>query len=189
MEWMRNLRPVLALLCAAAAGGSQGVQKVQSLILRLEEAQRTRARVSFALTEDEYNDYLGWSLSSEPRPGVEKVNLKFFPQNYVSSLAVVDLDAVQRWKPDMIPALLRPLMRGRRSFWVDFRFQVREGTLTYTVEKAYVENVRVPAFVVQEVIRAVAAKQPEQYDTSKPLAMPHGVQRLWTEQSRVLGSN
>lgn len=189
MEEMHNLRLTLAALLCTTMAGNQGVQKVQALIHHLEVAQKTNARISFTLTEAEYNDYLAWSLSSEPRPGVEKVQLKFFPGDYVSSLAVVDLDAVQRWKPDMIPVLLRPLMRGKRSFWVDFRFQVREGLLTYSVEKAFVENVRVPAVVVQEVIRAVAAKQPEHFDTTKPLTMPHGLRSLWTEQSTVKGNN
>jgi hypothetical protein len=190
MGVMGKLRLTLAaLLCAIAAPNTQGVTKVQSLIQQLEVAERTGARVAFTLTEDEYNAYLAWALKYEPRPGVDSVKLKFFPDNYVSTLSVVDLDAVQQWKPDMIPTLLRPLMRGRRSFWVDFRFKVADGMLTYTIEKAYVENVRVPAVVVQEVIRLVAAKQPEKFDATKPLEMPYGVKRLWTEQGKVSGNN
>ena len=84
MEVMGKLMLTLAaLLCAIAAPNTEGVTKVQSLIQQLEVAERTDARVTFTLAEDEYNDYLAWALKYEPRPGVDSVKLKFFPENYV----------------------------------------------------------------------------------------------------------
>jgi hypothetical protein len=58
------------------------------------------------------------------------------------------------------------------------------------VEKAYYQDVRLPAFFVQKMIQIVAERQPEKYDTSKPLPLPFGLRRLWTtSQHQISGEN
>ncbi len=118
------------------------------------------------------------------------MTVKAFPNNYVSTFTIVDFDAVERWKPGTIPAVLRPVLQGRKSIWVDYRFQTVNAKVTFTVEKAYYQDVRLPAFFVQKMIQLVAERQPEKYDTSKPLPLPFGLRRLWTtSQHQISGEN
>lgn len=48
-------------------------------------------------------------------------------------------------------------------------------------------ELRLPAFFVGKVIEIVAARQPEYYDTSKPL--PFGLRQAWTQIHTVKGNN
>jgi len=159
--------------------------------LREAEAQKGPAHkhVAFAITQTEINDYMIYSLHAIPRPGIDSVTVKVFPANYVSTYTMVDFDAVERWKPGTIPALLRPVLRGKKSIWVDYRFGGANFKGTFSVEKAYYNDIRIPAFVVEKVIGIVAARQPEHYDTSKPLPLPFGLRAVWTENQTVKGEN
>lgn len=160
--------------------------------LRDSQAQNAAGRprhVSFQLTSAEINDYVSWTLKTTPRPGIDSVNVKIFPNNYVSTFTLVDFDAVEKWKPGTIPGILRPVLSGRKSIWVDYRFQAANRRMTFSVEKAYYGSVRLPAFFVQEMINVVAARQPEKYDTGKPLPLPFGLRRVWTEEQVVEGEN
>ncbi len=145
--------------------------------------------VAFQLAESEINEYLRYSLRTTPRPGLDSVTVKLFPHNYVSTFTVVDFDAVERWRPGAIPALLRPLLQGKKSVWVDFRFQAAHSRLTFSVEKAYYQNTRLPALLVEKIIQIVAARQPERFDTTKPLPIPFGLTQLWSADRVIHGEN
>ena len=71
--------------------------------------------VSFRISSSEIDAYMGWSLKASPRPGLEFVTVKIFPHNYVSTSAIVDFDAVEKWKPGTIPGILRPILNGKKS--------------------------------------------------------------------------
>ena len=168
--------------------------KFYALFDELRAAQDAKAKgqnkpVSFTLTEREINDYLIYSLKATPRPGVQSVNIKFFPNNYISTFTVVDFDAIEKWKPGTIPTLLKPVLSGKKSIWVDYRLQTNQGQATFSVEKAYYNEIRIPAFVVQKAIHVVAARQPEHYDTDKPLPLPFGLAKVWTAEHQVSGRN
>lgn len=178
---------VLALHGTARAFEPQDAAAV-SKMLGLFERLRSGAPVSVHLADQEINEYLQHSLRVKPRPGLESCKLKIFPKNYVSTFTVVDFDAVERWKPGTIPVVLRPALNGRKSIWVDCRFGGADGKMVFSVEKAYFEGVRLPAVLVEKVIGIVAARQPEKYDTSKPVPLPFGLRSLWTEGNVIRGT-
>ena len=98
---------VVASLLAAAgvSGSSQAVPKVLDLFRKLHTAEQQKAaekpadHVSFHLTEAEVNEYAEHALRTSPRPGVQSVTIKLFPNNYYSTYTVIDFDAVEKWKP------------------------------------------------------------------------------------------
>ena len=85
--------------------------------------------------------------------------------------------------------MFRPLLSGKKSVWVDCRFQIRDGQGTFTVEKAYYQNTRLPSYMVTKMIEILAARQPEHYDTAKPLQLPFGLRQLWTTDHGLAGEN
>lgn len=146
-------------------------------------AQATR----FDLTESEINQHIAYSLKTAPRPGLDSMMLKFFDENYVSTYTTVDFDAVERWKPGTIPAMLRPVLSGKRAIWIDIRFFVKNAHATYKIEKAYYDKIPIPAFVLDKAIQVIAARQPEKYDTTKPVPLPFGMRTMWTKPRRIIG--
>ena len=160
--------------------------------LRMAEAQNAHGghqSVAFRLSDSEINEYLQYSLRVTPRPGLESVTVKAFPQNYISTYTVVDFDAVEKWHPGTIPALLKPVLSGKKSIWVDYRIQAQNYKVSFSVEKAYYQSIRLPAFFVNKMIQIVAARQPEKYDTSKPVPIPFGLRQVWTADHVIQGQN
>lgn len=191
---VRALAVLITLWTCGLAAEPPVVAKFLQLFQRLRDADGKRTHggkdpVSFQLTDGEINEYLSYTLRTTPRPGIDSVNMKIFPHNYISTFTVVDFDAIERWKPGTVPLVLRPVLNGKKSVWVDCRFQASKGTAVFSVEKAYYNDIRLPAFLVNRLIEIVAARQPEKYDTTKPVPLPFGLRQVSTTDHVVAGSN
>lgn len=199
---MRHLATASFLLLAAAAvfpaisatnaAPPPVVTKFLDLFDRLRAAQDPNGdhqHVAFKLTETEINEYMRYSLKATPRPGLDSVTVKFFPKDYISTLTRVDFDAVERWHPGTIPVVLRPMLKGKKAILIDCRLHADGSQMTFTVEKARYEDMYLPAFFVEKMIQLVAARQPEKYDTSRPMPMPFGLNKVWTEEHIIQGHN
>ena len=185
---------ILAETTVSKAPAPPIATKFFSLFDQLRNAEALNAHggpqpVSFRLSDSEINEYMQYSLRATPRPGLESVTVKIFPANYISTFTVVDFDAVERWHSGTIPALLRPALNGKKSIWVDYRISAQDSKIGFSVEKAYFQNTRLPAFFVEKMIQSVAARQPEKYDTSKPLPIPFGLRQMWTSDHLIQGQN
>jgi len=168
--------------------------KVLGLFDQLRQAQTKNAegghqKVNFRLSDGEINDYMRYALKATPRPGLDAVTVKVFPKDYISTFTMVDFDAVERWHPGTIPALLRPVLKGKKSIWVDYRIHAQNSQMTFEVEKARYENIPLPAFFVNKMIQLVAARQPEKYDTTKPVPIPFGLRQVATSDHIIEGHN
>ena len=153
------------------------------------KAHGTPQHVAFKLSDSEINEYMRYSLHALPRPGLDSVTVKVFPANYISTFTVIDFDAVERWHPGTIPSLLKPVLSGKKSIWVDYRINANDFKISFSVEKAYYQSLRLPAFFVEKMIEIVAARQPEKYDTSKPMPIPFGLRQVWTIDHVIQGQN
>lgn len=143
-------------------------------------ARRSGVTEKFTISEKQLNDYLSAELRAQPRPGIESAVIKLFPANYVSTYSTINFDEVERARPGTIPPLLRLALNGRKSLLLDFRFRSHQGTFTWTVEKAYLQNMKMPPALIEKIIEVLAARQPEHYDARKPLPLPFGVKEAWT---------
>ena len=170
---------VLLSLCFAQPPASV---KVLGIIKQLQAGP-----TKFQLKESEVNQHIVYSLKTTPRPGLDRMLVKFFDGNYVSTYTTVDFDAVEKWKPGTIPMLLRPVLSGKKDIWVDIRFFVNGGNATFKIEKAYYGSIPIPALVLEKAIQVIAARQPEKYDTSKPVPLPFGMAKLWTGAQLISG--
>src|SRR5579871_785215 len=115
--------PVTA--CAAQFGAAAELQPpVVNKFFGLFDQLRTAAassshgpvqRVTFQLSDGEINEYMRYSLKATHRPGIDSVTVKVFDHNYISTFTMVNFDAVESWKPGTIPAVLRPVLNGKKS--------------------------------------------------------------------------
>ena len=172
----------LILLLAVCFAQPPATVKVLGIIKDLQTGP-----TKFDLAESEVNQHIVHSLKTTPRPGLESMLVKFFEGNYVSTYTTVDFDAVEKWKPGTIPMMLRPVLNGKRAIWVDIRFFVNDAHATYKIEKAYYEKIPIPVFALEKAIQLIASRQPEKYDTTKPIPLPFGMRTLWTKAQRIAG--
>jgi hypothetical protein len=171
------VHPAAVVLTPAAA-------RVLDLFSKLRAVPRQS--VVFRLTDDEVNLYLTYALLTSPRPGIDSIAMKFFPHNYISTLTVIDFDAIERWSPGLVPAFLD--LNGKKLLWVDFRFSVGAGTLSYNVEKAFYQNKRIPHFLAEKIIQTIGARQPENAGGTE-IATPFGLTRIQTGEHYVEAQN
>ena len=192
-------RSLLALgLCfsivyPALAGGP--VEKMLDLFDRLrkaeaeEAAHRPAPHVESRFTDGEVNEYMTYALKTTPRPGVKSIHVEFADANYIATTVVADLDALEKWKPGTIPGALRWMLNGTKSLRVDLRFrQNTDKLIGLSVEKAYYQDLRIPALVVEEMMKILAARQPEHYDLNH-LTLPMGLKRMWTTGHSISAMN
>jgi hypothetical protein len=174
-------------------GPPAAAAKVLDLFDQLRAAQEDKENApkhaAFHVTEAEINEYMRYSLKTTPRPGLESLTVKLFPNDYISTFTKVDFDAVERWHPGTIPTVLRPILKGKKAIWIDVRIHVEDSNLSFTVEKARYDDVPLPAYFVEKMIQIVAARQPEKYDTSRPMPIPFGVTKLSTVEHVVHVNN
>jgi hypothetical protein len=194
---MRSLILALALSLSSMppAAASGAVEKMLDLFDRLHQAEAAQVahrpvpRVESRFADGEINEYLAYTLKTTPRPGVKSIHVEFADGNCIATTVVADLDALERWKPGTVPGSLRWVLSGTKSLRVDLRFrQTTDKLVGLSVEKAYYQDVRIPAVVAEEMMKIVAAGQPEHYDTNH-LLLPMGLRRLWTTGHTISGIN
>lgn len=189
-------RHPLALLAAAAvlmaATVTPAVKKIQKIEQDLDQAQSAKGKkpvVAFQLTEAELNDYLRWTLAEEARPVVTAIKLDLRDGDQVTGRATLDLDDIERTRPGTVPKLLQFVIHGMKTFTIDMHFKAQQGLLTFEVQKADLDGVAVPAALVTRIIQIAAERQPEHYDTRKPIPLPNGVRTVTTGNDVLRGSN
>ncbi|MBZ5623062.1 MAG: hypothetical protein LAQ69_30695 [Acidobacteriia bacterium] len=143
-------------------------------------------KVGFELPESTVNAYLAYSLSLRPRPGIRSVKVALFPKNQVSIDVEIDFDAIQQWNSWMVPDALRAVLSGPKQIRLNAEFEADNGLLTVTWKDA-----RSPTGILNNVLagllQSIGSHQPESYDTTKPLPLPFGLKRIWTEKQLIGG--
>lgn len=180
---------LIALMAGAIAAGQPPVEKVLRLFADLTQAQRSGQKVRFRLTEAEVNTYLVYSRQAHPRPGLDRMSVRFLAGNYISTVTVVDFDMVEAARPGTVPPILRPVLSGKRELGVDVRVRAENGLGTYRVERATFEGIPLPAFLVEKMIEVLAARQTEKWDTTKPVPLPFGLRSVTASEKLLAGEN
>lgn len=180
-------------MCAASgAAGIDAVSRIKDLLASLrnydENGRNPAQKVAFQLPEKALNDYLAYTLRTNPRPGVDSVTLSLLPKNEVVAAVEVDFSAVREWNSQIIPEALRPLLSGRRALRIDFQFDVKDGRATFKVKDAQGPNgTAIANQILTELLRTLAGHQPEEFDAAKPIPLPYGLRRIWTEKQLAGG--
>jgi flagellar motor protein MotB len=150
--------------------------RMLDLIAKLQAVPRQP--VSFRLSEQEVNSYLSYTLAKTPRPGIDSVSVKFFEHNYVSTLTVIDFDAMARWSPGLFPGPFN--LSGRRGVWIDLRFSTHDGKVTFKIEKAYYQETKLPLYFAEKIVQTLGAQSPEGFSTDQEMPLPFGLRRAST---------
>ena len=183
--------PGPALPPALSGEKTPGCDHILKVLHTLQDAANGQRKdaVTFEFTEAEVNEYLAYSLRIKPRLGVSGLAVRFFPDNEISVLAKIDFAGVRKWNDWLIPATLLPAFDDPRPVQVDLKFQASDGFGTFKLKNVIGPgNVVIPKPAMEWILQAIALHQPEWYDTSKDIALPFHLQRVWTAKQALLGA-
>ena len=165
---------------------------VQDLLSTLgkfdQDGRPAKQKLGFEIPERALNNYLAYVLRTRPRPGIGSMTLTLLPGNQISSEVEIDFDAVQKWNPEILPEILRPLLSGRRTVKADLQFESHNGSCSFSLKDATGPDGKALANkIAATLMQALGSRQPETYDTAKPVPLPFGLKRIWTENHLMCG--
>ena len=191
-------RPVAAAVSPApapsppAGDSTPGVALVEDLLASLarfdQNGRDPAQKLGFEIPEKAVNEYLAYALRNRPRPGIGAITVTLLPRNEASSVISIDFDAVQKWNPGILPEPLRPLLTGKLALRVNARFESKDGSFTVVLKDVHGPDGKlIPNQVMSDLLRSMGSRQPEQYNPDRPMPLPFGLKRIWTEKQLVCG--
>ena len=127
-------------------------------------------------------------MRNRPRPGISAITVKLLPKNDISAVVEIDFSSVTEWNPEILPEALRPLLSGKRAVQLNGHFESRNGTFTFTLKDVQGPDGKLLENKLMTVLlEAIGSHQPESYNAAKPIPLPFGLKRVWTEKQSVLG--
>ena len=165
------------------------IQDLLASLARFDQNGRDPAqKLGFEIPERAVNEYLAYSLRNRPRPGISSITVTLLPNNELSGVIEIDFKAVTGWNPEILPENLRPLLQGKMALRVNARFESRNGSLTFVLKDVQgPDGKAIPTKVMTDLLQAIGSRQPESYDMAKPIPLPFGLKRVWTEKQSACG--
>ena len=177
---------------AAPASGefTQGAMQIVDLLASLTrvDPDGKARKIGFEIPERAVNEYLAYSLRNRPRPGISAITVTLLPKNDISATIEIDFSTVKQWAPEILPEPLRPLLSGKRALQLNAHFEAKNGSFTFTVKDVHGPDGKPLANkIMTDVLQSLGSHQPESYDAARPITLPFGLKRVWTEKQAVLG--
>jgi hypothetical protein len=171
---------------------TQGSMQIQDLLASLakfdQNGRDPSQKLGFEIPERAVNEYLAYVLRTKPRPGISAVTVTLLPNNEVSGVVEIDFNTVNLWNPELLPEALRPLLSGKQTIKVNAHIESRNGTFTVTFKDVHGPDGKLLSNKpMTDLLQTIGSRQPESYDTAKPLPLPFGLKRIWTGKQSVCG--
>jgi hypothetical protein len=160
-------------------------QRVERIFNEIEEnhVNGRNPGKTYLLEEEELNAYLSEKLREQKRKDVEKIGVRLHDKTFTTHIQV-NMDEVQV-KDTMTATLFKALFRGRQKVEVDGELKTNNGQGTYEVQRARVNDVGVPAVVVNTILTSVGRQQDPPFDPSEPFDMPYGIKNIRVQQGKL----
>lgn len=152
------------------------------------DAKAPTRKIGFEIPERAVNEYLAYSLRNRPRPGISAITVTLLPKNDISATIEIDFNSIKQWVPELLPEPLRPLLSGKQALQLNAHFESKGGSFTFTLKDVHGPDGKPLANkIMTDLLQSLGSHQPESYDAAKPISLPFGLKRVWTEKQVVLG--
>jgi hypothetical protein len=181
--------PVIAPASGESTQGAMQVADLLATLARLDpDGKIAPKKMGFEIPERAVNEYLAYSLRNKPRPGISAITVTLLPKNDISAVIEIDFNTVTQWNAEILPEPLRPLLSGKRALQLNAHFESKNGTFTFTLKDVHGPDGKLlENKIMILLLEAIGAHQPESYDAAKPIDLPFGLKRVWTEKQSVMG--
>jgi hypothetical protein len=182
----------VTVIAPASGESTQGAMQIVDLLASLARFDRdgrvAAQKIGFEIPERAVNEYLAYSLRNRPRPGISAITVTLLPKNDISVAIEIDFNSIKQWDPEMLPEPLRPLLSGKRTVKLNAHFESKNGTFTFALKDTQGPDSKPLANkIMTDLLQAIGSRQPESYDPAKPIPLPFGLKRVWTEKQSVMG--
>jgi hypothetical protein len=178
-------------MTAPASGEfTQGAMQIVDLLASLTrvDPDGKARKIGFEIPERAVNEYLAYSLRNRPRPGISAITVTLLPKNDISATIEIDFSTIKQWAPELLPEPLRPLLSGKQALQLNAHFEARNGSFTFTLKDVHGPDGKPLANkIMTDLLQSLGSHQPESYDAAKPITLPFGLKRVWTEKQAVFG--
>jgi len=181
--------PVIA---PASGEATQGAMQIADLLASLTKFDRdgktAGQKIGFEIPERAVNEYLAYSLRNRPRPGINAITVILLPKNDISATIEIDFSSVKQWAPEMLPEPLRPLLSGKQVLQLNAHFDSQNGAFALTLKDVHGPDGKLLTNkIMTDLLQSLGSHQPESYDASRPITLPFGLKRVWTQKQAVFG--
>jgi len=134
------------------------------------------------LLEEDLNAYIARELSQQSLRGIEEFRVKLNQGTFTSFLRV-NLDEVE---VSGYLQYLGSLTEGPQRLTVEGRLQVRDGIGTYKTESAWLNDIPLPASLVDVLLSSLGRQQEPPFDPTEPFDAPYGITHLEIEPGKAV---
>jgi hypothetical protein len=171
---------------------TQGAMQIVDLLASLAkfdpDAKVPARKLGFEIPERAVNEYLAYSLRNRPRPGINAITVTLLPKNDISATIEIDFSSIKQWAPELLPEPLRPLLSGKKALQLNAHFEAKNGSFTFTLKDVHGPDGKpLVNKIMTDLLQSLGSHQPESYDAAKPITLPFGLKRVWTEKQAILG--
>jgi hypothetical protein len=182
----------VGVMAPASGESTQGAMQIVDLLASLARFDRdgrvAAQKIGFEIPERAVNEYLAYSLRNRPRPGIGAITVTLLPKNDISAVIAMDFNSIQQWDPEILPEPLRGLLSGKRDIQVNAHFETTNGSFTFVLKDVHGPDGKLLSNkTMTNLLRSIGSRQPESYDAAKPIPLPFGLKRVWTEKQSVCG--
>jgi hypothetical protein len=179
-------------IAPASGEFTQGTMQIVDLLASLAkfdpDAKVAARKIGFEIPERAVNEYLAYSLRNRPRPGISAMTVTLLPKNDISATIEIDFSSVKQWAPELLPEPLRPLLTGKQALQLNAHFEAKNGSFIFTVKDVHGPDGKpVANKLMTDLLQSLGSHQPESYDAARPITLPFGLKRVWTEKQAVFG--
>jgi hypothetical protein len=181
-----------AAAASAAADTTAGAKPVIDLLASLarfdQNGRDPSQKIGFELPERAVNDYVAYVLRTRPRPGLKGLRVTLQAHNQIVFEPEVDFATIAPWFSGAVPDALKAFLGGGQSVRLTVDFESRDGAVTLKWKDAVLPGSKaISASVFAAFLQTLGSRQPEAFDITKPIPLPFGLKRIWTEKQTLGG--
>ena len=156
--------------------------RVESVIEELENGAAPGRE--YKILEDDLNAYLKAEMKKNQHPAVQDIAVRFHEGSFTTRMQV-DMDQVELKDQSMTAGLLSSLMTGVQVIQVEGTLKTKNGTGTYATRKAWLNDVPVPATLVDSLLSRIGQKNEPPFDPTEPFKMPYKIKEVILKAGQV----
>ncbi|MDD5542983.1 MAG: hypothetical protein PHX83_07385 [Acidobacteriia bacterium] len=137
------------------------------------------------ISQDEMNAYVTEEFHKKPNPGLKSIFVRFLNGDQVAGDAVVDVDQLKTDNSTLLK-LVTLVFSGDQAMHTEAKLFFNNNALTYEIQRAQLNNISLPAMLVQKIIEVLARKQTNKIDVSKPIPYSPTIKHIEIREGLLL---
>ena len=181
--WAAMWKYLLLAIVSTTSTLGDGASRVNEVLVKLKDSKRSEKQEVFVLTEEELTDFAEVAIQSKERVGVKKLQFDLREGGF-SVKALINMDDVQLTGISF--RLFKAVLSGTQTLEAEGKLTTQDGKGIFEVESARLNDISVPAWLVNAIISYLGKKQPPHIDVTEPFDWPYGIREIKLMPDKVV---